>query len=185
MVVTLRLGDLLCCPHRTPVEVDETSVRHRMRKHHTAPPPIPYGMWPGAWRRIADIVLLRQGQGNAALPQVRFPAAPWQGRLEGGELLGEVGAGWGRRTWDGGIYGVRPGCCRWRAGELWWHLSTMWNALPLDRRFLQSRLPLLLLSPLRTSRLHIAPGSAGKTHEATAMHLHPQAALAVRAVKGV
>jgi hypothetical protein len=57
-------------------------------------------------------------------------------------------------------------------------------ALPVGWRLLQSYLALLLLAPLRTRRLHIAPGPTGKAHEVAAMHLHPQATLAVGAVKG-
>ena len=60
----------------------------------------------------------------------------------------------------------------------------MWHALPVGWRLLQGCLALLFLAPLRTRRLHIAPGATGKTHEAAAMHLHPQAPLAVGAVKG-
>ena len=70
-----------------------------MRKDHAAPTPIPCGMRPGTRRRIAHTQLLRQGQGNAALLQVRFAAAAGQSSLEGSELLGQVGARWSRRTW--------------------------------------------------------------------------------------
>ena len=59
-----------------------------------------------------------------------------------------------------------------------------WDALPVGWRLLQGRLALLFLTPLLTSCLHIAPGPAGKAHEAAAVHLHPQAPLPVRAVKG-
>ena len=60
----------------------------------------------------------------------------------------------------------------------------MWHALPGGWRLLQGRLALLLLAPLRTRRLHIAPGTTGKAHEPAAVHLHPQTTLAVGAVKG-
>jgi len=56
-----------------------------MRKDHAATAPVAGCMWPGAWRRIAHAQLLRQRQGNAALPQVRGAAAAGQGGLEGGE----------------------------------------------------------------------------------------------------
>jgi hypothetical protein len=55
-------------------------------------------MWPGAWRRVAHTALLRQGQENAAPLQVRGAAAPRQGRLERGELLGKVGPRWSGLT---------------------------------------------------------------------------------------
>src|SRR5215470_12209120 len=48
----------------------------------------------------------------------------------------------------------------------------------------QGRLALLLLAPLRTGRVHIAPGPTGKAHEAAAVHLHAQAPLAIGAVEG-
>jgi hypothetical protein len=44
-------------------------------------------------------MLLRQGQGNAALLQVGFATAPRQGSLERGELLRQVGTFWSRRMW--------------------------------------------------------------------------------------
>jgi hypothetical protein len=52
-------------------------------------------MRPGVRCGIAHAQLLGQRQGNAALPQVRLATTAGQRRLEGGELLGEVGAGWG------------------------------------------------------------------------------------------
>ena len=90
MVMALRLGDLLCCVDRTPIQVHEVTVRRRMRKDHAATLPIAGGMRPGARRRIAHTMLLRQGQGNTALLQVRFAAAPGQGRMEGGWILGRA-----------------------------------------------------------------------------------------------
>ena len=60
----------------------------------------------------------------------------------------------------------------------------MWHALTAGRRSLQGYLALLLLAPLRTCRLHIAPGTTRKAHEAAATHLHPQTVLAVGAVEG-
>src|SRR4051812_18029771 len=60
----------------------------------------------------------------------------------------------------------------------------MWEALPGGRRPPKSRLALLLLTPLRTGRVHIAPGPTGKAHETAAVHLHAQAPLAVGAVEG-
>jgi hypothetical protein len=39
---------------------------------------------------IADAQLLRQRQGNAALPYVGFATAAGQGSLEGGEVLRKV-----------------------------------------------------------------------------------------------
>src|SRR5262249_27792422 len=52
------------------------------------------------------------------------------------------------------------------------------------RRPREGRLALLLLTPLRPRRFHIAPGTTGKAHETPTVHLHPQAALAVGAVEG-
>src|SRR5262249_59309190 len=42
----------------------------------------------------------------------------------------------------------------------------------------------LVLAPLHTRRLHIAPGPTGKTHETPTMYLHAQAALAIGAMEG-
>ena len=61
-----------------------------MRKDHAAAAPIAGGMRPVARRWIAHTMLLRQGQGNAALLQIRCAAAAGQGGLEGGELLCEI-----------------------------------------------------------------------------------------------
>jgi hypothetical protein len=69
-----------------------------MGKDHAAPAPVAGGMRPGARRRIAHAVLLSQGEGNAPLLQIRSAAAPWQGRLERGELLCQVRLPWSRRT---------------------------------------------------------------------------------------
>ena len=60
----------------------------------------------------------------------------------------------------------------------------MWDALPAGWRPLQGCLALLLLTPLRTRRVHIAPGPTGKADEPAAMHLDAEAALAVGAVEG-
>ena len=98
MIVALRFGHLLFSPYRTPVEVHEATIWRRMWKDHTAPAPIPCGMRPGTRRRIAHTVLLRQGQGNTALLQVRCAAAAWQSSLEHGELLSQVGTCWSRLT---------------------------------------------------------------------------------------
>src|SRR5262245_56233314 len=46
------------------------------------------------------------------------------------------------------------------------------------------RLALLLRTPLHTGRVHVAPGPAGKAHEAATLHLHAQAPLAIGAVEG-
>ena len=98
MIVALRFGDLLCGPYRPAIEVHEAAIWRRMRKDHTATPPIPCGMRPGARRCIAHTVLLRQGQGNTALLQVHFAAAAGQSSLKGRELLSQVRACWSRRT---------------------------------------------------------------------------------------
>ena len=66
----------------------------------------------------------------------------------------------------------------------WRRLAAVGDARLAGWRLLQGYLALLLLAPLRSRCLHIAPGPAGKAHEAAAVHLHPQAALAVGAVKG-
>ena len=108
MVVALRLGDLLCCFYRTPVEVDQASIRHRIGKDHADATPVAGGMRPGAWRCIAHTILHRQGQGNAPLLQVRVAAAAGQRGLEGGKLLRKVWASGSRRT-------RRWSACRWRA----------------------------------------------------------------------
>jgi hypothetical protein len=83
-------------------------------------------------------VLLRQGQRNAALLQVRGAAAARQGGLEGGELLCQVRPRWGRFA------------RRWRARC--WRLSCRCMALPLDPlraggRPLEGRLALPLVLP--------------------------------------
>ena len=82
----LPFRDLLFGPHGTTVEIHQAPLRRRMRKDYAAAAPIPGGMRPGARRRIAHTVLLRQGQGNAALLEVRFAAAAWHSGLEGREL---------------------------------------------------------------------------------------------------
>ena len=63
-------------------------------------------------------------------------------------------------------------------------VTVPWHALPVGRRPSEGRLALLLRAPLRPRRVHIAPGTTGKTHEAPAVHLHAQAALVVGAVEG-
>jgi hypothetical protein len=63
-----------------------------MRKGHAAAAPVAGGMRPAARRRIAHAELLGEGEGNAPLLQVGGAAAPRQGSLERGELLGKVGA---------------------------------------------------------------------------------------------
>ena len=155
-----------------------------MRKDHAAAAPVAGGVRPGARRCIAHTELLRQGQRNAALLQVGVATAPRQGGLERGELLGQVGPRWRGRTRCWWICGALPGCCRWLPGKPRWRLATVWYALPAGRRPPEGRLALLLLTPLRPRRFHVAPGTTGKAHEAAAAHLHAQAALAVRAVEG-
>jgi hypothetical protein len=66
-----------------------------MRKDHAAPAPVAGGVRPGARRRIAHAELLGEGEGNAPLLQVGGTAAPRQGGLKRGELLGKVGPRWG------------------------------------------------------------------------------------------
>jgi hypothetical protein len=90
MIVSLGFRDLLSRPHRTAVQVHQTAIRHGMRKDHAPAAPVAGGMRPGARHRIAHALLLRQGQRNAPLLQVRGAGAPRQGGLEGGELLGQV-----------------------------------------------------------------------------------------------
>jgi hypothetical protein len=120
-----------------------------MGKDHTATSPIPCGMGLGAWRGIAHTILQRQGQGNAALVEVRLTAAAWQSGFEGSELLSQIGTCWSRRTWYERICGVRPGCCYWLSGKPWWRLAAVWHALPVGWRPLHGCLALLLLAPLR------------------------------------
>ena len=125
MIVALGFGDLLCRPDRTAVEVHQAPVGRRMRKDHAAAAPVAGSVRPGARRRIAYAHLLRQGEGNAPLLQVGLAAAPRQGGLERGELLGKVGPCWGRRTRCWGIGGALPGGCRWLPGKRRWWLVTM------------------------------------------------------------
>ena len=54
----LGLGNLLCSANSTPVEVDQASIRRRVREDHTAAAPIPDGMRPAPQRRIAHAELL-------------------------------------------------------------------------------------------------------------------------------
>src|SRR6266446_10664543 len=98
MVMAFRLRHLLNSSHRTAVQIHQVALRRRMRKDHAATAPVAGWMWPGAWHCIAHAALLRQRQGNAALLQVGCARAARQGGLERGELLGEVGPGWGGRT---------------------------------------------------------------------------------------
>ena len=82
-------------PHRAAVQVHHAPVQGGMRNDHPAATPVAGCVRPGSRRRIAHAELLHQGQGNAALLQVR------------GELLRQVWARWGgltRRRW----------ACRWR-----------------------------------------------------------------------
>src|SRR6266704_1882705 len=128
-------------------------------------------MRPGARRRIAHAMLLRQRQGNAALLQVGCATATGQGGLEGGELLCELWARWGgltRRHW----------ARRWRPGEWGRCLALAWCPLQAGRRPLKDRLALPLVLPALAGYLAEAPGAAGKAHEAVA------AALAIRAMEG-
>ena len=76
-----------------------------------------------------------------------------------------------------------PGCCHGLPGNPRRRLAAVWDALPIGWRPLQGDLALLLLAPLRTRCLHIAPGATGKADEAAAVHLHAQAPLAVGAVE--
>src|SRR4030095_16735001 len=79
MVMPLRLGHLLCSPHRPAVQVHQVIIRRRMRKDRAATTPVTSSMRPGARRCIAHAVLLRQGEGNAPLLQVYCPATAGQG----------------------------------------------------------------------------------------------------------
>src|SRR5439155_19556493 len=97
MIMALRLGNLLGRPYCTAIEVHEATIERGMRKDHAATAPVAGRMRPGARRRIAHTALLRQGQGNASLLQVRFPTTAGQGGLERGELLREVRPRWGGR----------------------------------------------------------------------------------------
>src|SRR5712691_5935182 len=183
MVMALCLGNLCCSPNCTAVKVDQTPLRRRMRKHHAATAPIAGGRRPGAWRSIAHPALLRQRQGNAALLQIRGAPAAGQGGLEGSEVLCEVRPGWGGLTRCWWRCGSLPGCYRWLPGKRRWRLATAWHALAAGWRPPEGGLALLLFTPLCTRRFHIAPGATGKAHEAAAVHLHAQAALAVGAVE--
>ena len=99
----LRLGHLLFSPHRAAVKIHQSAIRRRMRKDHAAAAPVAGRVRPGARRRIAHAAPLCQGEGNAPLLQVRGATAPWQGGLEGRELLGEVRSLWSGRTWYRGL----------------------------------------------------------------------------------
>ena len=72
----LRLGHLLRRLHRTAVQIHEAPVRRGVGKDRAATAPVAGGMRPRARRRIAHTVLLREGQGNAPLLQVRSAGAP-------------------------------------------------------------------------------------------------------------
>src|SRR5439155_23348627 len=109
------------------------------------------GMRPAARRRMADPMLLRQRQRHAALLQGRGAAAAWQGRLERGELRRQVKPRWRwltQRRWA--RRWVARGCRRWLVRPLC-PLRAGWRPW-------ESCLALLLLTPLRTRRFHIAPG---------------------------
>ena len=60
----------------------------------------------------------------------------------------------------------------------------MCEALPVGPRPPKGRLALLLLTPLRPRRVHVAPGPTGRAHEMGTVHLHARAPLAVETVKG-
>jgi len=74
--------------------------------------PIPRCVRPGPRHRIAHAALLRQGQGNAALVQVRGAAAPRQGGLECGERRRQVATRGGgrprRQARRAGLHPHRP-----------------------------------------------------------------------------
>jgi hypothetical protein len=90
MVMALGLGHLCSRADRPAVEVHKATLGRGMRNDHATTAPVAGFMRPGARRRIAHAELLRQGQGNAPLLQVRGAAAPRQGSLERSELLGQV-----------------------------------------------------------------------------------------------
>ena len=115
----LPFRDLLCGSHGTTVEIHQAPLRRRMRKDHAAATPIPGGMRPGAWRRIAHTELLRQGQGMQRCCST-LAAAAGQSSLEGGELWARIGVSGSRSTGCWWAYGelVRCCCCVSAAGEL-------------------------------------------------------------------
>ena len=148
----LRPGDLLCSPDRAAVEVHQTTVRRGMRKDHAPAAPIAGWVWPGARRRIAHAALLRQGEGNATLLQVGVAAAPRQGGLERGELLGEVSPLWSRVArcrW----------ACRWLAGGCRCRALALCPLLA-GHGSPEGSLALLLLAPPLTRLFEIAPDAA-------------------------
>ena len=98
VIVTHGFRDLLCCPHGTPVEIHQAPLRRRVREDHAATAPIPGGMRPGTRRRIAYTYRYARARGMPRWLQVRFATAAGQSSLEGGELLGQVGACWSKRT---------------------------------------------------------------------------------------
>src|SRR4029450_7823621 len=59
----------------------------------------------------------------------------------------------------------------------------MCKALPAGWRPPEGRLALLLRTPLRPRRVHVAPGPTGKAYETATVHLHAQAPLAVGTVE--
>jgi hypothetical protein len=126
VIVTQGFRDLRGCPDCTAIEVHQSSIRHGVRKDHTATLPIPCGMRPRARRGIAYAQLLRQGQGNAALLQIRCAAAARQSGLERHELRGQVGVGWPRLARCGRICGELHGCGGWLPGKPRWRLATVW-----------------------------------------------------------
>src|SRR6266446_2352065 len=148
MVMPLGFGDLLFGADRTPIQIHQLTVRRGVRKHHAAAAPIARWVWPAARRRRAHAALLRQRQGNAALLQVGGAAAPRQGGLERGDLLGEVGPCWDWRLRCRWMCRELPGGCHWWPRSQRWRLSTAWHALPAGQRPLEGRLALLFFAPL-------------------------------------
>src|SRR4029450_13061255 len=86
MIVARGLRDLLGGPYRTAVEVHEATIGCDVGKDHAAATPVAGGTRPSARRCIAHAVLLRQGQGNAPLLQVRLSTTARQDGLERREL---------------------------------------------------------------------------------------------------
>jgi hypothetical protein len=182
--MALDLGHLFSSADRPAVEVHEATIGRGMRKDHAAPAPVAGRMGPGARCRIAHAMLLRQDQGNAPLLQVGVATAPRQDGLERGELLGQVGPCWDWRRRCGGMWRALSGGCHGWPRSRRRRLSTAWHALPAVWRPPEGRLALLLRTPLRPCRFHVAPGTTGKADKTATMHLHAQAPLAIGAVEG-
>ena len=72
MIVVLRLRNLLCSAHRTPIQVHEATIWRRMRKDHAAAAPVAGWVRPGARRRGCRAG--RPGGQRAAAPA---DTAPW------------------------------------------------------------------------------------------------------------